>query len=188
MTTNATAHQHRHPAGSFILTLVPQPHGYSVHVEHASTGIQIPALTTTWPTFDEAIACMRNAYRHFATGGTVTDGACGGVVLVRPRTEVPADTVILAPAAKGTTTKVTDPGLHALDTALLAGGWIGRGGHEGQAPEPVLKALAKRGHLELTIRMDGRRKVTTGGTITRAGRIAWVRANNLHTIAYTLAA
>jgi hypothetical protein len=188
MTTNATTQQIRHQAGAFILTLNPQPHGYSVHVEHASTGTQIDALTTTWPTFEQAIACMRNAYRHFASGGTIADGACGGVVLVRPRTETPADTVILTPPAKGTATKITDPGLKAVDTALYNGGWIGRGDHEGQAPEPVLKALAKRNHLTLTYATHGRRKVTTGGSVTRAGLIAWVRATFPARTAYMLAA
>ncbi len=185
----APAQQIRHQAGAYILTCNPQPNGhYSVHVEHASTGAEIDGLRTTWPTYEQAIACMRNAYRHFATGGTIADGACGGVILIRPKAETPATDVKLAPAAKGTATKISDPGLEAIDTALLAGGWIGRGGHEGQAPIGVLQALAKRGRLTLTTRMDGRRKVVTGGTVTRPGLIAWVRGTGRHTATYQLAA
>ncbi len=189
MTQSAAPTQIRHQAGAYILTLNALPAGhYSVHVEHASTGKEIDGLRTTWPTFEQAIASMRNAYRHFATGGTIAPGACGGVTLVRPKTEVAPTEVKLAPAAKGTATKITDAGVRVLDDALHQGGHIKRGGHDGEATEPQLKALAKRGLLTLDIQLHGRRKYTAGGTITRAGRVAHLRATGGHLLTYQLAA
>ena len=87
-------------------------------------------------------------------------------------TEAPAP-VKLPVAAKGTQTKVSDPGHTALAVAKLVG-HIERGGKPGQAPIGVLNALAKRGHLHLTYQ-TGRsdlRRVVTGGELTRAGEIA----------------
>lgn len=80
-------------------------------------------------------------------------------------------TARLAPVAKGTATKVTDPQHTALAVAALCGS-VQRGGHEGQASVKTLTAMAKRGYLQLTYETGRRdaRKVVTGGTITGAGR------------------
>lgn len=79
--------------------------------------------------------------------------------------------VRLAPAAKGTATKVTDPQHTALVVAEMTGR-VERGGKTGQVSVRVLTALAKRGYLDLVyqVRTDAR-KVPIAGRITGPGRI-----------------
>lgn len=83
-----------------------------------------------------------------------------------------APVVKLGAVAKGTATKVSDPGHTALAIAHL-NGRVERGGKPGQYNVRVLTALAKRGLLKLTYE-EGRsdaRKVVTGGVLTGAGRV-----------------
>lgn len=165
----------RHQAGAFVLTLAAVESGaYVFTVEYASTGQQVDYLRRSG-TYDAIRAIARNAYRFFAAGGRPED------------LEQPA-TVTLAAPAKGTQTKVTDPGMQALAYAIAAGGYIRRGGHEGEAPVTVLKALAKRGHLDPTVEVHGRRKVIVGGQITRAGRIAHLHVTGADQHVYALSA
>jgi hypothetical protein len=117
------------------------------------------------------IASQMHRHEHLAVDAFNT-------AVEQAEAETPAETatapvVKLPAAAKGTTTKVSDPGHTTLAIAHLTGR-IERGGKPGQAPIGVLNALAKRGHLHLTYqtgRSDAR-KVVTGGTITHAGRVA----------------
>lgn len=78
----------------------------------------------------------------------------------------------LAPAAKGTATKVSDPQHTALVVAAMVGR-VERGGQVGQASVKTLAALARRGYLALTYETGRRdaRKVVTGGVLTGPGRI-----------------
>lgn len=79
--------------------------------------------------------------------------------------------VKLAPAAKGTATKVSDPQHTVLAIAALTG-TVHQGGQPGQATVAQLRSLARRGYMEL-IHEIGRtdlRQVVTGGHITHAGR------------------
>lgn len=78
----------------------------------------------------------------------------------------------LQPAASGTQTKVSDPGHTVLAVAAL-NGIVYRGGQPGEATVAQLKALVKRGYLDLTYE-TGRndlRKVVVGGRITRVGMV-----------------
>ncbi len=77
--------------------------------------------------------------------------------------------------AKGTATKLTDPGMIALFIASQNGA-IQRGGHEGEASVTLINSLARRGWLERTIVMRGARPVVTGAVITEAGRKTLARA------------
>ncbi len=165
----------RHDAGPVAIVIHAHPNGvYSVHIHSTATGAEHNHLRRTWDTWDAARAMANNAYRHFANGGGV---------------DIPAAPAVkLAPPAQSTATKVTDPGLAALDHAIAAGGHIARGGHEGQASVTLLQALAKRRHVDLVVEMHGRRKVITGARITRAGRIAHLRAIGAHKLTYALSA
>jgi hypothetical protein len=80
-------------------------------------------------------------------------------------------TIALAPPAKGTATKVTDPG-HTILAVAAINGIVHRGGGVGQASVTQLHALAKRGMLDLVVEMQGRRKVTVAGRINNVGRNA----------------
>lgn len=159
-------------AGAYVITVNAHPSGaFSVHIEDAATGAEHDHLRRSWPTWEQARAMARNAYRHFIRGGSV---------------DLPAE-VKLAPAAKGTATKVTDPGLVALEVAIFDG-YLRRGGGIGRASVTLLKALAKRGHVDLVVEMQGRRKVIVGARITRAGRIAHLRATGADRLTYVLSA
>jgi hypothetical protein len=100
-----------------------------------------------------------------------TDALAAIAKLVAEYTQAQAEPapVKLAPAAKGTQTKVTDPQHTALALASVTG-HIERGGKPGQAPVTVLKALAKRGYLTLTYSPTSRFTVT-GADITSPGRV-----------------
>lgn len=189
-----------HTIAGYALTLAAVPGGFTVNVAPATTGglpivgPDISALRSHYADLDSALAAKRNAYRFLATGGRIVRRADGGVDLI-PGSDATAHSaaeaasvVKLAPPAKGTETKVSDPGLAALSHAITAGGYIHRGGLEGQAPVPVLTALAKRGHVRLDIQMHGRRKYTAGAWITRAGRIAHLRATGGDRLIYDLSA
>ncbi len=184
-----------HQIAGYELTLAAVPGGFVVSVATAGTGglpvggAEIPALRTFHTDRDAALQAKRNAYRFFFAGGRIETRADGTVELI-PAAAVPAPRaeVKLAPAAKSTQTKVSDPGLQALDYAIAAGGYIRRGGHEGEASVTLLKSLAKRGHVALDVQLHGRRKVVAGATVTRAGRIAHLRANGGHLLTYALSA
>ncbi len=181
MTNNAATETHE--IAGYVLSLASHPGGvHSFHVAHAGFGgAEIDALRATFPTRDEALAAKRNAYRFLAAGGRIVESADGTVALVAP-------TVKLAPPAQSTATKVSDPGLLALQHAVYAGGYIARGGHDGEAPVKVLQALAKRGHVDLDVQLHGRRKVIAGARITRAGRIVLLRATGAARLDYSLTA
>jgi hypothetical protein len=103
-----------------------------------------------------------------------TDALQAVAALIAEHTPAAAEptTVKLAPVAKGTATKVSDPQHTALGVAAI-NGRVERGGKPGQYSVKVLTALAKRGLLDLTYQTGRRdaRKVVTGGTLTGAGRI-----------------
>ncbi len=92
-----------------------------------------------------------------------------------PATVETAPVVKLPTPAKGTTTKVTDPGHTVLAICSLNDeGRIERGGQPGQADVRLLTSLAKRHLVKLTYQ-EGRsdaRKVVTGAVITNGGRNA----------------
>ncbi len=87
-------------------------------------------------------------------------------------TEAPAPVVKLPAAAKGTQTKVSDPGHTALAIAASNDeGIVKQGGGLGEATRPQIRSLAKRGYLiEIyeTDRSDAR-KVIEAGRITAKG-------------------
>lgn len=99
---------------------------------------------------------------------------------------VTAPVVKLAPAAKGTQTKVTDPGHTVLAIAASStGGLVHRGGQPGQASIKQIDALAKRGYLTRVLDETGRygaRQYVIAGRITRAGiaRLAELTAADTH--------
>ncbi len=182
------------PGTSYVVAVVNNSRGPHTPVWKVITtygnGQQLDAYTMTYDNEDIARHEARRLCHEFHAH--LVHGAARPATLDETRNArldaEAAPTVKLAPAAKGTAVKVTDPGMQALDYAIAAGGFIRRGGHEGEAPLPVLNALAKRGHVELVIELHGRRKVTVGARITRAGRIAHLRANGGHLATYALSA
>ncbi len=172
-----------HTIAGYLLTINAHPGGvHSLHVTPTVLGAaEIDALRCTFPSRAEALAAKRNAWRFLASGGRIVLNADGTVSLVTP-------TVKLAPPAASTATKVSDPGLLALMYAVCDGGYIRRGGHEGEASVKVLGALAKRGHVDLDVRLHGRRKWIAGARITRNGRIALLRETGADQLDYVLSA
>jgi hypothetical protein len=181
--TQTTPATDSHEIAGYVLSLAAHPGGvHSLHVTPAILGAaEIDALRATFPSRDEALAAKRNAWRFLASGGRIVANGDGTVSLVAP-------TVKLAPPAASTATKVSDPGLLALQRAVCAGGYIARGGHDGEAPVKVLQALAKRGHVDLDVQLHGRRKVVAGARISRAGRIVLLRATGADRLTYALSA
>jgi hypothetical protein len=165
----------RHQAGNVIIDITNTGRIYTVTVEYAGTGEQIRPLARTVAAEADAREVARNAYRFFAAGGRVLQGADGTVTLV------PAPHLAVA---AGTQTKVSDPQVAKLRHAIANGGHLVRGGQQHQATHSTLTALAKRGLITLT----GPKYRPTGGHITRAGRIAYLRAAGLDRITYALAA
>lgn len=88
--------------------------------------------------------------------------------------ETPAKpTVRLFPAAKGTQTKISDSQRRLLVATARNGGYVHRKRDGfGDATVTQLTALARRGYIDLDVRMDGRRKVIVGGDMTSAGYTA----------------
>lgn len=87
---------------------------------------------------------------------------------------VTAPVVKLPTAAKGTQTRVSDPGHTVLALAANAtDGTVRRGGKPGQATVKQINALASRGYLILVHDETGRygaRKYVIGGRITASGQ------------------
>jgi hypothetical protein len=114
--------------------------------------------------------------------------AIGNLIAEHTPARAESTPVRLAPAAKGTATKVSDPQHTALAVAAFCGS-VQRGGHEGQASVKTLTAMARRGYLQLTYQTGRRdaRKVVTGGTITGPGRtrLAELTAADRELAAYT---
>lgn len=158
---------------------------YTLTVEYASTGAQIDSLRRTGGE-DDMRGAARNAYRYFSTGGRVVE--IDGDARLIPSMGAPArDTnqTRLTPAAKGTQTKISDPQIALVGWALAyTSGHIGRGSGDGKATVRQLFALARRGFLAL----EGPTNRPTGGTVTPAGHLAWLRAAGLHHTPLTLAA
>lgn len=147
----------RHEAGDLVLTVTPTPQaGYRIHARR--NGATDPALCSGH-TFEVNALRVWNAL--------VAEHAPA------PIEPTPAAPVAkLAPVAKGTATKVSDPQHTALVVAEI-NGRVERGGKVGQASVKVLTALAKRGYLTLAYEQGRRdaRRVVTGGVITPAGCI-----------------
>ncbi|GGM52452.1 hypothetical protein ACFFX1_55565 [Dactylosporangium sucinum] len=147
----------RHEAGDLVATVIPTPQaGYRIQVR---VGGDFNADLSSGHTFEvQALRAWAALIAQFPAA---------------PVDPAPAASAVrLGPAAKGTQTKVSDPGHTALAVAELTGS-VARGGHAGQASIKVLTALAKRGYLQLTYQAGRRdaRKVVTGGVLTNAGRI-----------------
>lgn len=82
-------------------------------------------------------------------------------------------TIRLFSAAKGTQTKISDSQRRLLVAAARNGGYVHRKRDGfGDATVTQLTALARRGYIDLDVRMDGRRKVIVGGDMTSAGYTA----------------
>lgn len=105
--------------------------------------------------------------------------------------EMPAP-VKLAPAAKGTQTKVSDPGHTVLALADSAtDGIVRRGGKPGEATVKQIDALAKRGYLTRILDETGRygaRQYVIGGQITAKGMAKLAELTKAETEAARLAA
>jgi hypothetical protein len=141
-----------HHNGDVVLTVHPHPQAGFL-IRGRRNGAHAPEL------------CSRHDFEY--------DAIRAWKRLVAEHTPAQAETpaVRLAPVAKGTTTKVTDPQHTALVVAEMTGR-VERGGKTGQVSVRVLTALAKRGYLELVyqVRTDAR-KVPIAGRITGPGRI-----------------
>lgn len=164
----ANAFPIRHDAGTVTIVIHAHPNGvYSVHVIAIATGAEYDHLRRTWGSWAEARAMANNAYRHYIAQA--------------------APVVKLAPPAQSTATKVSDPGVAALEVAIFDG-YLPRGGGIGYASVTLLKALAKRGHVALDVQLHGRRKDIKGARITMAGHIAHLRATGADQLDYALSA
>jgi hypothetical protein len=137
-----------HAAGDVTIVCFPHPQaGYRIHGRR--NGVTDPAL------------CSTHSYEYDALR------EWNALVALHPAAVEPAAPK-LTPATKGTQTKVSDPQHTALAIAVTCG-HIERGGKPGQAAVTVLKALAKRGYLDLTYSPTSRFTVT-GADITGPGR------------------
>lgn len=163
-----------HTVGDVVIEVRPHSH-VGFLIQATRNGVHAPEL------------CARrdfeyDAIKAFAAIIAQVEAEQAEVVEEPAEVEVPtapveiAPVVKLAPAAKGTVAKVSDPGHTALAIAHLTGR-IERGGQPGQADVRLLSSLAKRYLVKLTYE-EGRsdaRKVVTGAEITHAGRVALAR-------------
>lgn len=164
----------RKAAGAYVIAITTTGQTYAVTIEDAA-GHCIDSLCRTFGHIDDARTMANNAFAFFATGGRVVHNPDGTVTLAQRK---------LIPAARGTQTKVSDPQVAKLRHAIAAGGHINRGGNDHEATVKTLLALARRNFITLT----GPKYRPTGGTITRTGRIAHLRASGADRIRYELAA
>ncbi len=179
------------PGTTYVVTVVNNSRGATPIWKVCTTvgnGFQVDAYTMTYADEHLARAEARRLCREFHAH--LVHGAARPATLDETRNARLAEAapvVKLAPAAKGTTTKVSDAGLAAMEIAIFTG-YVKRGGHEGEAPINVLNARARRDHLELDVEMDGRRKVVKGARITWAGRVAHLRETGADRLDYALSA
>lgn len=157
-------------------------------------GFRIDALARTFATEDKARGLAHDIATMLRDGATVEQV----VAAIQPAADViaAAEQLLrqaaipgprLAPAAKGTTQRVSDPQHLVLAYADAApDGMVARGRIEdGRAPITTINAMARRGWLDRIDRMDGRRRITVGGRITAKGRrrLAELDAANRNPIA-----
>lgn len=141
--------------------------GYAYHVS-----LHKPGPIAGYGGSDELLKSFQNeaearAYaRNLVVGLREIDNLVGGETPAKP-------TIRLFSAAKGTQTKISESQKRILTAAVRSGGYIRRKRDScGEATVTQLTALARRGYIDLDVRMDGRRKIVVGGDITPAGYTA----------------